>query len=175
MFDLFTTLQYRYVEFGNVLSCLLILSWKSTALLEFQADDIHKHMNVYISNQRTHKVWRIARWHFGDTRHIIHTHTIVILFIGAPIMEGIRTFLESSTIHGLTYISTTTRRLIRVLWVCIVIAGFTGAGVLIYQSFDTWAESPITTTLPIKDVILPKITVCLPKNSYTDLNSDLMS
>ena len=71
-----------------------------------------------------------------------------------------------------------TRRLIRVLWVCIVIAGFTGAGVLIYQSFDTWAESPITTTietLPIKDVILPKITVCPPKNSYTDLNSGVMT
>ena len=91
-------------------------------------------------------------------------------------MEGVRTFLESSTIHGLTYISTT-KRLVRLFWVLIVIGGFTGAGVLIYQSFQNWAESPVTTTietLPIKEVIFPKVTVCPPKGTFTDLNYDIM-
>ena len=91
-------------------------------------------------------------------------------------MEGVRTFLETSTIHGLSYISTT-KRLERLAWILIVIGGFTGAGVIIYQSFQSWDESPITTTiesLPIADINFPKITVCPPKNTYTALNYDLM-
>ena len=48
---------------------------------------------------------------------------------------------------------------------------------MLYQSFQAWAESPVTTTIdtvPIAEIIFPKITVCPPKNSYTDLNYDLM-
>ena len=90
-------------------------------------------------------------------------------------MESIRNFLESSTIHGLTYISTT-RKCVRFFWIIVVIAGFTGAGVIIYKSFQDWNESPIKTTietLPIKDISFPKVTVCPPKNTFTDLNYHL--
>ena len=90
-------------------------------------------------------------------------------------MEGVRTFLESSTIHGLSYIATT-KRLIKIFWVLVVIAGFTGAGILIYKSILDWQENPITTTietLPITDINLPKVTVCPPKNTYTTLNYDM--
>ena len=66
----------------------------------------------------------------------------------------------------------------RILWISIVLAGFTGAGVLNYQSFQDWNESPVKTsieTLPITETetIFSKVTVC-PKNAYTDLNYDLM-
>ena len=91
-------------------------------------------------------------------------------------MEEVRTFLDSSTIHGLAYISST-RKFIRVIWVLVVIAGFTGAGYMIYQSFKAWEESPVTTaveTLPITEITLPKVTVCPPKNTLTNLNYDLM-
>ena len=91
-------------------------------------------------------------------------------------MEGVRTFLESSTIHGLTYISTT-RKYARLFWILVVIAGFLGATLLINKSFDTWLESPVKTTietLPIAKIRFPKVTVCPPKNTYTDLNYDLM-
>ena len=91
-------------------------------------------------------------------------------------MESVRAFLESSTIHGLVYISST-ERLVRLLWILVVIAGFTGAGVIIYQSFHAWEESPVTTTietLPITEITLPKVTVCPPKNTFTNLNYDLM-
>ena len=91
-------------------------------------------------------------------------------------MEEVRTFLDSSTIHGLAYISST-RKFIRVIWVLVVIAGFTGAGYMIYQSFKAWEESPVTTTvetLPITEITLPKVTVCPPKNTFTNLNYDLM-
>ncbi len=91
-------------------------------------------------------------------------------------MEGVRVFLESSTIHGLTYISTT-RKYARLFWFLIVVTGFVGAGYLIRESIASWSESPIKTTietLPISEIKFPKVTVCPPKNTFTDLNYDLM-
>ena len=91
-------------------------------------------------------------------------------------MEGVKTFLESSTIHGLTYISST-RKYARLFWILVVTTGFLGAILLIKESFDSWSESPVKTTietLPIAEIKLPKVTVCPPKNTFTDLNYDLM-
>ena len=67
-------------------------------------------------------------------------------------------------------------RLVRLLWICVVIAGFTGAAVMIYQSFSSWSDSPITTTtetLPISELEFPNVTVCPPRNSFTNLNLDI--
>ena len=91
-------------------------------------------------------------------------------------MERVSAFLESSTIHGLNYISTT-RKYARLFWMLVVLAGFIGAGYMIQTSFQSWAESPIKTTvetLPISEIKFPKVTVCPPRNTFTDLNSDLM-
>ena len=91
-------------------------------------------------------------------------------------MEGVSTFLESSTIHGLTYISTT-RKYVRIFWILVVITGFVGASLLIKESFDSWSESPVKTiidTLPISEIKFPKVTVCPPKKTFTDLNYDLI-
>ena len=47
---------------------------------------------------------------------------------------------------------------------------------MIYQSFDAWAQSPIKTTIetrPINEITFPKVTICPPKNTYTDLNYNL--
>ena len=91
-------------------------------------------------------------------------------------MEGVSTFLESSTIHGLSYISTT-RRLARLFWILVVITGILGASWLIKESFESWSDSPVKTTietLPIAKIKFPKLTVCPPKNTFTDLNYDLM-
>ena len=84
----------------------------------------------------------------------------------------IKNFLESSTIHGLTYISTTSKY-VRLLWTIVVIIGFTVAGIIIYQSFETWADTPISTTTEtrsIREITFPKVTVCPPKGTYTSLN-----
>ncbi len=91
-------------------------------------------------------------------------------------MESVGVFLESSTIHGLTYISTT-RKYARLFWILVVIGGFVGASLLIKESFNSWSESPVKTTietLPISEITFPKVTVCPPKNTFTDLNYDLM-
>ena len=91
-------------------------------------------------------------------------------------MEGLKEFLESSTIHGLAHISTN-RGLVRFLWLFVVLIGFSGAGILIHQSFSSWAASPISTTIetvPISDLDFPNVTVCPPKKSFTSLNPDLV-
>ena len=91
-------------------------------------------------------------------------------------MEHIKTFFDSSTIHGLSKISST-RRWSRFFWVLVVIGGFTGAGYLIYVSNYNWEQSPITTTietLPISQITFPNITVCPPQNLFLDLNYDMV-
>ena len=111
-------------------------------------------------------------------------------------MEVLREFLESSTIHGLSYISTakvstlnnpdryifdysliSQSTFAKLAWVLIVILGFLGAGFLINKSYSGWQESPISTSIsthPIADLDLPTVTVCPPKGSRTALYYDLM-
>ena len=92
-----------------------------------------------------------------------------------PLKESIKEVLESSSIHGLVYWSTT-KRLTKLFWILVVITGFSGAGFLILKSFQSWQEGPIITTietLPISNVKFPNIIVCPPKDTYTNLNYDL--
>ena len=65
---------------------------------------------------------------------------------------------------------------IRVVWTVIVLLGFTIAGFLIWQSLDNWQHDPVDTTIsthPIEQVTFPKIYVCPPKHTYTNLNYDI--
>ena len=90
-------------------------------------------------------------------------------------MEELKNYLESSTVHGFIYISTT-RRLVKIFWITVIITGFTTAGYLIKQSFKEWEDNPVTTTIetrPISEVRFPLITVCPPSGTYTNLNHDL--
>ena len=91
-------------------------------------------------------------------------------------MSVLTSFLENSSIHGLGFIAQT-RAFARVFWVLVVIMGFTLASHLIMTNFDNWAENPVITnmeTLPISEVPFPRVTVCPPKNTFTDLNYDLL-
>ena len=91
-------------------------------------------------------------------------------------MEHVTTFMQTTKIHGLGYISRT-RNVVKLFWTLIVISLWTGAAITLYKSFTNWAENPVKTTIethPIADLTLPKVTVCPPKNTYTDLNYDLM-
>ena len=91
-------------------------------------------------------------------------------------MEYFKTFLDSSTIHGLNYISSS-RKWSRLFWIFVVIGGFSSAAYLIYESFANWKQSPISTTietLPISQITFPNVTVCPPKNSFLNLNYDIL-
>ena len=91
-------------------------------------------------------------------------------------MENVTKFLESSTIHGFAYIATGSKN-VRMFWILVIMGGFSAAAILIHTAFQSWDESPVKTTietLPIKKITFPKVTVCPPKNTYTDLNHDLI-
>ena len=82
-------------------------------------------------------------------------------------------FLETSTIHGLQYISTESLKVSRLLWTTFVIFGFSIAIYLISDSINSWEESPVSTSLdtnPISQVKFPEVTVCPPRGSNTALN-----
>ena len=90
-------------------------------------------------------------------------------------MGEINKFLASSTIHGLLYISIS-KKLGKIFWVWIVVAGFITAAVFITLSFQSWSDSPVKTTietLSINEITFPKITACPPRNTFTNLNYDL--
>ena len=90
-------------------------------------------------------------------------------------MENVKEFMDTSTIHGLSRISST-KRFARFFWILIVIVGLFGAGCLIYESWYNWGQSPITTTienLPISKITFPNVTVCPPKNLFLNLNHDI--
>ena len=69
-------------------------------------------------------------------------------------MDHVKKFLESSTIHGMSWISSS-RNISRGFWIVVVFLGFSGAGYLIHESFNNWEQSPISTTeeiLPISEI-----------------------
>ena len=88
----------------------------------------------------------------------------------------VREFLETSTLHGLVYISKAETVWGKVLWAVSVIVSFSLAGVLINESFTDWSHHPISSVIsthPIKDLKFPNVTVCPPKGTNTALNYDL--
>ena len=92
-------------------------------------------------------------------------------------MDLFTSFLENSSIHGLGFISHT-KSSRRAFWVCVVVSGFIAAGIIINESFENWANNPVITTvetMSIDDITFPKVTVCPPSNTYTNLNYDLMT
>ena len=106
----------------------------------------------------------------------IHYEILTLMIKLTSTMEVVKTFLESSTIHGLSYISRT-RKYSRLFWTLVVMTGFITAGFMIKESLQGWSESPVKTaveTLPITDLKFPKVTVCPPKKTYTDLNYDML-
>ena len=66
---------------------------------------------------------------------------------------------------------------VRLSWIGIVLAGFGFSGYLINNLLDNWNQNPVETTIstyPIEKVTFPKIIVCPPKHTYTNLNFDIV-
>ena len=81
-------------------------------------------------------------------------------------MEGVKEFLESSSIHGLAHIANSKLHFARFLWFCIVVSAFVVSCTLINNSFISWSKSPIETseeTFPISKIPFPRVIVCPPK------------
>ena len=91
-------------------------------------------------------------------------------------MGGFKEFLESSTIHGLGYISTSKSGFEKLAWTLFVLTGFSLAAYLITSSYMAMQDSPVSTSIsthPTSSLALPQITFCPPKGTNTVLNYDL--
>ena len=92
-------------------------------------------------------------------------------------MNLFKEFLETSTVHGLVYISKAKSIWAKIFWALLVVASFSLAIVLICNSFEGWSEKPVSSvisTRAIKDLNFPNVTICPPKNTNTALNYDLV-
>ena len=81
-------------------------------------------------------------------------------------MKLVKEYFETSSLHGLVFINDTNHPLAKFFWVCVVVTGFIGAGIMIEKSNSGWYNNQVSTTietLPITDVKIPLITVCPPK------------
>ena len=91
-------------------------------------------------------------------------------------MYYLKEFLETSTIHGLAFISTAPSKVSKLFWVMVVFFGFSTAFYLINSSYNDWQSSPIATSIsthPISELDFPTVTICPPEGSNTALNYDL--
>ena len=78
-------------------------------------------------------------------------------------MDVVKEFLESSSIGGLNFISST-KNLARLFWICVVTAAFTISFMEIHTLFQDWKKNPIKSTTEIrvclqKSVILPRLQI----------------
>ena len=74
-------------------------------------------------------------------------------------MESSKEYLEGSTIHGLVYISTSTSKVLKIIWLLIIIICFISAVNIIRNSYADWDESPATSeiiTHPIETLTFPE-------------------
>ena len=62
-------------------------------------------------------------------------------------MKVFKTFLESSTIHGLGYISTSKSGVEKLAWASFVLTGFSLAAYLILTSYIDMQDSPVSTSI----------------------------
>ena len=89
-------------------------------------------------------------------------------------MEHIHEFFNTTSINGITFIKKS-KGFARLFWILVVIGGFSGAVIMLYESFDNWRKNPISTkeeTKPISDITFPNITIC-PPNIILNLNHDI--
>ena len=92
-------------------------------------------------------------------------------------MDIFKEFLESSTVHGLVYLSTSKTLIQKALWGLIIAIAFSIALKLISNSYIEWNNNPVSTSVsthPIQDLDFPNVTICPPKGYDTALNYDLV-
>ena len=82
-------------------------------------------------------------------------------------------YLESTTVHGFSYLHRRNSAFDRILWIAIIVTGFSLASFLIHDSVMDWEENQTITTLesitrPIQEVQFPTVTVCPNEKSMPD-------
>ena len=82
-------------------------------------------------------------------------------------------YLEATTVHGFSYLHRRNSAFDRILWIAIIVTGFSLASFIIHDSVVDWEENQTITTLesiarPIQEVQFPTVTVCPNEKSSPD-------
>ena len=82
-------------------------------------------------------------------------------------------YLEATTVHGFSYLHRRNSAFDRILWIAIILTGFSLASYIIHDSVVDWEENQTITTLesitrPIQEVQFPTVTVCPNEQSPPD-------
>ena len=85
-------------------------------------------------------------------------------------MDVFKEFLESSTIGGLNFISTT-KNFVRLFWICVVTATFAISFYEIYALFQDWNKNPIKSTTEIRVCLQKVLRLILPRQKISPLHS----
>ena len=91
-------------------------------------------------------------------------------------MDILKEFLESSTIHGLSYISTSRSKRAKSVWFFCILVSFSIAIFLIGKTTKEIEDDPFSTAItthPIDELDFPLITICPPEGTNTALNHGL--
>ena len=91
-------------------------------------------------------------------------------------MDILKEFLESSTIHGLSYISTSRSKRAKSCWFFCILVSFSIAIFLIGKTTKEIEDDPFSTAItthPIDELDFPLITICPPEGTNTALNNGL--
>ena len=81
------------------------------------------------------------------------------------LIQVLSDYCKNTSAHGFQYWISSSSGLERLLWIAIVIAGFTSASVMVSSAIQHWIEFPTTVaiktfSLPANDVPYPAITIC---------------
>ena len=91
--------------------------------------------------------------------------TTTIQDVKNQIVQGANEYFRDTTIHGLRYIIEGRNVYEKILWTLLVVTAFTKGGSIIVQTYITWDDEPLQTTIdkmavPITELPFPAITIC---------------
>ena len=83
------------------------------------------------------------------------------------VRQDIYSYFSETTVHGFRYVAEGRNSFEKLFWIIVITIGFIMSGLIIFQSFSDWEDTPLQTTidqvsLPIEKLSVPAITVCNP-------------
>lgn len=96
-------------------------------------------------------------------------------------MASLKEYCEQTSLHGWFYMTSTDRKIWRLLWTMIVLTSIGVASVFVYKATEDFYEATVVTTIhsttvPLSEVYFPAVTVCninqVRKSFFNDLDID---
>ena len=79
-------------------------------------------------------------------------------------------YFTTTTVHGFRYVVEGHNICEKLFWIVLIVIGFSCSFKIIFDSFDSWEQTPLQTTIdrlsqPVQELHFPAITVCNPEET----------